>query len=70
MITDPLVVLRAKHPGSVLFRVFRGAATAPTLQAEDAVGHQRDVEHPEAFHEDHGLRITVTLSPALGRSAP
>ncbi len=53
MVTDPATV-RAKHPSATPYRVFRGAAAAPALQVEDAVGHQRDVEHPEAFHGTTG----------------
>ena len=73
MITDPVNV-RAKQPGATNYRIFRGAVVAGvSFLDDDAVGHQRDTEHPkglEGFSENHGLRLSQTLSPTLRRSAP
>ena len=61
MITDPVNV-RAKQPGATNYRIFRGAVVAGvSFLDDDAVGHQRDTEHTEAFPEDHGLRLSLTL---------
>lgn len=69
MITDPVIV-RAKQPGATNYRIFRGAVVYrfAGLQVEDAVGHQRDTELPDAFPEDHGLRLSLTLPCNLAGS--
>ena len=72
MITDP-ITLRAKPPGVITrHRVLRGAGVS-ALFSTGEFGHQRDTalaEGLKGFSENHGLRLSQTLSPALGRSAP
>ena len=70
MITDPVNV-RAGHPGATNYRLFRGAVVVcfyAGLQVEDAVGHQRDTEHPDAFPEYKGLRLSLSLPCNLAGS--
>ena len=74
MITDP-ITLRAKPPGVITrHRVLRGGVVAASSMMSSApVGHERDTEHPKGskgFSENHGLRLSQTLSPTLGRGAP
>jgi hypothetical protein len=69
MITDPVNV-RAKPHGGTTHRILRGAIASAVWVCDLEVGHQRDADHPEGFSEDHGLRLSQTLSPTLGRSAP
>lgn len=69
MFTDPVNV-RATPLLRTTHRVLRGAISAAIWVCDLELGHQRDTEQPEGFSEDHGLRLTVTLPPALGRSAP
>lgn len=69
MITDP-VNEKAKPHGGTTHRILRGSISAAIWVCDLELGHQRDTEHPAGFSEDHGLRLTVTLPPSLGRSAP
>jgi hypothetical protein len=69
MIIDPVNV-RAKPHGGTTHRILRGSIAYTVWVCDLEVGHQRDAEQPEDFSEDHGLRLSQTLSPALGRSAP